>query len=123
MLDERFDLLGGDPESSFTLLNESEGVLARRLAIFPERWTLEAAEAVCSDPPLETEQILELLASLVAKSLVTAEFSGGEAMYRYLGPIRAGMLDRLAASGEREAIARRQAAWQRDNPRSAPEHR
>ena len=121
LLDGRFDLHAGRCESSFTLLSESERVLARRLAIFPGRWTLEAAEAVCSDSPLQTQQVLELLASLVAKSLVTAEFSGGDATYRYLASMHALSLDRLTASGERDAIAQRHEVWLRDNPGSGQE--
>jgi predicted ATPase/transcriptional regulator with XRE-family HTH domain len=112
LLDERSNLLTGEArESGFTLLSEPERVLARRLAVFGESWTLEDAEAVCSGPPLEVRQILELLAALVGKSLVLADLSAGEGRYRYLESTRASGLEQLAASGERDAVQRRYAEW------------
>ncbi len=119
LLDGRFDLHAGRCEYSFTLLSESERVLARRLAIFSRGAGRSKRPRPCApDSPLQTQQVLELLASLVAKSLVTAEFSGGDATYRYLASMHALSLDRLTASGERDAIAQRHEVWLRDNPGS-----
>jgi tetratricopeptide (TPR) repeat protein len=128
MLDERFRILsGGDRAAlprlqtmratidwSFALLAEPERVLLRRLTIFVDDWTLEAAEAVCSCAGLAVDQILDLLASLVDKSLVTAEFSSGRARYSFLESIRAYALEQIAAADERETLARCLAEWAAD---------
>jgi len=125
MLDARFHVLrGGDPETaprqqtmraaidwSLALLAESERVLARRLAIFVGGWTLEAVTAVCSDERLGAGEILELLASLIGKSLVAVQFSGARERYRFDESIRAYALEGLAASGELATLARRHAEW------------
>lgn len=56
---------------SHQLLDDDERRLFRRLALFADGWTLNAAERVCADAELDAWSILDLLASLVRKSLVT----------------------------------------------------
>jgi predicted ATPase len=46
--------------------------------VFAGSWTLEAAEAVCAGEGIEYEQVLELLARLVDKSLVVVDRSTDE---------------------------------------------
>ena len=55
---------------SYSLLSEAEQLLLRRLSIFVDGWTLEAAEAVCSGEGVTHEDVLGLLSGLVDKSLV-----------------------------------------------------
>jgi len=102
-LDDRFRLLARpDPMApdrhqslvstvawSYDLLSETEKCLFRRLAAFAGSFNLEAAEAVCSEPPLEKEKVFELVAGLIDKSLLTAgaEFRG-ERRYRMLETLR-----------------------------------
>ena len=50
---------------SHDLLGEQERALLRRLSQFAGGWTLEAAEAVCSAPPIERNRVLDLLSTLV----------------------------------------------------------
>src|SRR6266851_208458 len=52
---------------SYELLSDGEQRLFRRLAVFTGGWTLEAADAVCGEA---RHDVLDLLASLVDKSLV-----------------------------------------------------
>ena len=78
---------------SHDLLSEPERVLFRSLAAFAGGWTLEAAEALGGD-------VMDVLASLVDKSLVLAEGHGGQERYRMLETIREYALEQLAESGE-----------------------
>src|SRR5262249_4822384 len=55
---------------SHALLEARELALFRRLAVFMGGWTLEAAEAVCSDALLAADDVLDRLANLVDASLV-----------------------------------------------------
>jgi predicted ATPase/DNA-binding CsgD family transcriptional regulator len=120
-LDDRFRLLAsGDRTApprqqtlqaavdwSHELLTGREQTLLRRLAVF-SGWTLDMAEEVCSDEQLPSAQVLELLASLIDKSLVTMEGEVyGAARYRLLDTIKGYAADRLAASGEQESIRQR----------------
>jgi predicted ATPase/transcriptional regulator with XRE-family HTH domain len=73
---------------SFQLLLAQEQTLFRRLAVFSGGWTLEAAEAICSDTDLEAEEILDVLDSLVAKSLVVVDKQDHLPRYRMLETIR-----------------------------------
>ncbi len=71
--------------------------------MFAGGWTLEAAEAVCAGPQVGSSEILDLLASLVNKSLVMVEHGHyQEARYRLLETIRQYALEKLSESGEAE---------------------
>ncbi|MFN8516764.1 MAG: tetratricopeptide repeat protein [Chloroflexia bacterium] len=95
---------------SHDLLSAGERALLRRLAAFAGGWTLSAAEAVGASDEVPTVAVLELLASLVDKSLVVADDEGGEARYRFLEPIRQYAAERLADSGELTIARERHAA-------------
>jgi predicted ATPase/Tfp pilus assembly protein PilF len=96
---------------SHELLSADERTLLRRLAVFAGSFPLDAAEEVCSGAGLEAEQVALLLAELVEKSLVVSEHRAGPRRYRLLETIRSYAASRLAESGERPAVATRQAAW------------
>ncbi|WP_433462909.1 BTAD domain-containing putative transcriptional regulator [Spirillospora sp. CA-128828] len=93
-------------EWSWDLLDEPERALWRRIAVFPGGATAEAAESVCAGPGLDPAGILDVLAALVDKSLLTITGTGGEPRYRMLETIRAYGLERLAESGEEDAVRR-----------------
>jgi predicted ATPase/transcriptional regulator with XRE-family HTH domain len=96
------------------LLGPEEQCLFRRLAVFVGGWTLEAAEAVCAAPegaePLGMD-VLEGLERLVDHSLVQPSEVEGVARFRLLYVVREYALDRLAASGEAEALRRAHATY------------
>ena len=96
---------------SYDLLADVERVLLRRLAVFSGGFTLEAAEDVCSGDGLEPEQVADVLARLVEKSLVSNDERQGARRYRLLETIRAYAAARLAEAGERAALSERQAGW------------
>jgi predicted ATPase/DNA-binding CsgD family transcriptional regulator len=93
---------------SFELLTEPEQVLLRRLAVF-SGWNLEMAEQVCADDAIPAAQVLDLLAALIDKSLVTLDGElEGDARYRLLDTIKEYAAVRLEKSGEGPEIRRRQ---------------
>jgi predicted ATPase/class 3 adenylate cyclase len=127
-LDDRFRLLTGGSRTalprqqtlralidwSYELLSAEEKTLLNRLSVFAGGWTLDAAEAVCADEQadgIEAWQVLDLLASLVGKSLVIFDESGATARYRLLETVRHYALERLIAGDDEEAIRRRHAEW------------
>ena len=99
---------------SYELLAEPERVILRRLTIFAGAFSLEAARAVAASGELAPAEVVDGLANLAAKSLVTAEVDGTVARYRLLDTTRAYAIEKLGESGERERLARRHAEYYRD---------
>jgi predicted ATPase/transcriptional regulator with XRE-family HTH domain len=94
---------------SYGLLSSQARVLFDRLAIFAGGFTLDSAVAVCGDESLAADDILDLLSSLVDKSLVMADFSHVDARYHLLEATRQYALEKLTDRGERDSLAGRQA--------------
>ena len=92
---------------SHALLTETERILFRRLAVFLGGFDLDAAQAVAGDAEVERYQILDQLALLVDKSLVTAENTSGRTRYRLLETVRQYAQEKLGESGEAEAVRSR----------------
>lgn len=102
----RRQTLRGTLEWSHDLLTQPEQILLRRLSIFAGSFTLEAAEAVCSAPPLDPAELFDLLATLVDKSLVMPEKTPSGTRYRQLEPVRqfgSEMVDRAKEAGRLSA--------------------
>jgi predicted ATPase/class 3 adenylate cyclase len=113
-LDNRFRLLTGGSKTalprqqtlralidwSYGLLMDQEKRRLCRLSVFLGGWTLAAAEQVCSGEGIEEWQVLDLLTSLVDKSLVIAEVQEQTARYRLLETVRQYARDRLAEGEE-----------------------
>lgn len=90
---------------SYELLSVEERTLLNRLAVFSAGCTLDTAEVICAGNGIMPGQILDLLSSLVMKSLVLAETSGrSHARYRLLETIREYALKKLDEAGETERI-------------------
>jgi len=115
----RHQTLRGVLDWSYTLLNAPEQALLRRLAVFAGGWTLEAAETVCAGEPVGECDVLDLLAGLEAKSLVTLgddlapsdPDQESESRYSLLETVRQYAADHLAASGEVDAVGAAHAAY------------
>jgi predicted ATPase len=95
---------------SYDLLDKSEKVLFRRMAVFAGGCTFDAAEPVCNAAGDLECDILEGMTSLVDESLLRqGEGVSGEPRFWMLQTIREYGLDRLAESGEAAAVQRRHA--------------
>lgn len=92
---------------SYSLLSEPERILFRRLAVFAGGWTFEAAETVCEGNGIDALDILEALAHLVDKSLVTTERRAQETRYHMLETIREYALEKLNQANETDALRAR----------------
>jgi predicted ATPase len=99
---------------SFQLLAGPEQALLARLAVFAGGAALEAVEAVCSGAGIDPDAVLELLAALVARSLVVAEEKGLGTRYRLLETIRQYGEEHLDQSGEAERWRARHAGYYAD---------
>jgi tetratricopeptide (TPR) repeat protein len=113
-LDDRFRLLTGGSRTSlprqqtlqalidwsWDLLNIQEAELLKRLAVFSGGWDLEAAEQVVPGEGIEQADVLDLLAQLVNKSLVTVgDETGPQRRYSLLETIRQYAGAKLQESG------------------------
>jgi DNA-binding CsgD family transcriptional regulator len=82
-----------------------------RLSVFAGGWTLEAAEAVGAGEDIEWDEVLDLLSTLVDKSLVVVTPGESTTRYGMLEPVRQYGKERLEESGEADATRGRHAAW------------
>jgi predicted ATPase/DNA-binding CsgD family transcriptional regulator len=92
---------------SHDLLEADERALLRRLCVFAGRFTLEDVEAVCTSDDVPAPRALDLLSSLVDKSLVTKEDARGRACYRLHETMREYTTLKLREAGERDEVERR----------------
>ena len=118
-LDQRFELLtsrrgdkGGRHRSLWAAMAWSHDLLPPTLqqffvglSVFRGGCAFEAAQAVCEQP-----QALEFLTQLRERSLILVEESGPEMRFRLLESLREFGEEHLAIE-ERQALARRHAAW------------
>jgi predicted ATPase/DNA-binding SARP family transcriptional activator len=116
-LDDRFRLLSvgsrtGLPQHqtlraivdwSWDLLDDTERMILRRLSVFSGGATPDSAEQVCALGD-DHRGIVDVIASLVDKSLVTAT-GEHEVRYRLLETVRAYASDRLEEAGETDRVA------------------
>ena len=92
---------------SYDLLDEREQALLRRLAVFRGGWTLAAAEVVCEGDPIERREILDVLSSLVEKSLVDVDHGVPGGRYGLLETVRQYAQERLREAKEEDVVADR----------------
>ena len=122
-LDHRFVILAGGERTavprqqrmraaidwSYDLLATRERRMFERLSVFAGGCTLATARAVCAGDGIAEPEVIELLSSLVDKSLLVADFEDFGPRYSLLESFREYARDKLAALGERDAVARRHA--------------
>ena len=120
-LDDRFHLLASGKRDaparqrtlqamiswSWELLTAPERTVLRRLAIHADGCTLLAAEEACAGGDLAGRDVLDLLARLVDRSLVTTVDTPDGPRYRLLESVAAYCLERLREAGEFDRLRQR----------------
>jgi predicted ATPase/DNA-binding XRE family transcriptional regulator len=96
---------------SYKLLTDAERYAFARLAVFPDHFSLEMAESVITGAPVGQLDVVDVLASLVGKSLVTTVNAPDGLRYQLLEMLRQYGRDRLAERGEAEVYRERLLAW------------
>ena len=90
---------------SHDLLSPPERALFARLSVFSGGFDLEAAEAVCAGGLVPADEVLDYLAGLVNKSLVTVEQRSGRKRFRLVDFVRQYATERLTADGGTLVVA------------------
>jgi non-specific serine/threonine protein kinase len=98
-------------EWSYDLCTTAEKLLWSRLAVFAGGVELDAAEDVCDGNGLVAEDVLDVVASLVDKSILIREEHGTVARYRMLDTIRDHGREKLQEAGQYEVQRRRHRDW------------
>jgi predicted ATPase/DNA-binding CsgD family transcriptional regulator len=104
-LTPRQQTLRGAIDWSYDLLKEDERSLFRHLSVFVGGCTLEAAEAIANAEGSASRTLLDLISSLLDKSMAREEEGAdGQPRLIMLETIREYGLERLAESGEEGAV-------------------
>ena len=129
-LDDRFKLLTGGSRTalprqqtlralidwSYQSLTETEQRALRRLAVFSDGWTFDAAESVVGE-----HDAMDGLLGLVNKSLVNVEEQDGKSRYRFLETIRQYAMEKLLESGESIEVRDRHLDYFLQSTQQAPQ--
>jgi predicted ATPase/class 3 adenylate cyclase len=123
-LDDRFRLLRGGRRRadrhatlrgairwSYDLLDDHERRLLRQLGVFVGPFTLEAVEGVCFEDDDERLDAVDLVGSLVDRSLVVADLDAAPPRYRLLETVRVFAEEELVEAGEAEGVRDRHVRW------------
>ena len=113
----RQQTLEGAIDWSYQLLRDPERRLWQRLSVFAGGFEVDAAVAVCGGDGLDTDDIPDLVASLVDKSVLRRRQEGGGRL-RLLEPLRQFGRDRLREAGDEHELRSRHAAWVADLARA-----
>jgi predicted ATPase/DNA-binding CsgD family transcriptional regulator len=109
---DRHQSLRSCVEWSYELCTASEQTMWCRLSALPGGCDLAGATAVCVGDGIDAGDVLDLIGSLVDKSVVRASHApDGSVRYGLLDHIAAYGRDRLRASSQLEHWRRRQAEW------------
>jgi predicted ATPase len=96
---------------SHDLLPAEARAVFRRLSVFRSGFTLDAAEAVAAGGGIESGDVLDLVAMLVDRSLLTMREHGDSARYHLLETTRQYARQKLAEAGEEDQARRAMAAF------------
>jgi predicted ATPase len=107
----RHETLNAMLDWSYSLLAEREKVVLCRLSVFVGNFTLHAAGSVASETDVDEANVIDAVASLATKSLISTTVINESTYYRLLDTTRAYAATKLAERGEADRIARRHAIF------------
>src|SRR5271170_2417996 len=107
----RHETLSAMLDWSYRLLSERDKVVLCRLSVFVGDFTLQAASSVASETDADQADVIDAVAGLVAKSLISTTVISESTYYRLLDTTRAYTAAKLAERGEADRIARRHAIF------------
>lgn len=96
---------------SYDLLSDPERSVLSRLSIFASQFTIESAQAVVASAEISGEVVLECIANLVEKSLLSVDASGAESSYFLLETTRVYARNKLEDCGELRTFSMRHAKY------------
>jgi len=109
--DPRHQTIRASLDWSHDLLTDSERRLFARLSVFSGSFSLETAAAVCAGGAIPRDRVLDEIAGLVDKSLLSVERGAGATRFRMLDFVRQYAAERLAQAGEGDLVADRHRAY------------
>ncbi|MBP2707125.1 AAA family ATPase [Microbispora sp. RL4-1S] len=89
---------------SFRLLSTQERTIWTRMSVFPADFDLDAVEVICTGDGVDSADTLDLVDTLLDKSLLVREEHGGEVRYRMLDTLRQFARGRLSGPDEWAAL-------------------
>ncbi len=107
----RHSTLRATLEWSHDLLSPEEQIVLRRLAVFAGPFSMPAAEAVVAADDLAADDVFQLMARLIGKSMIAVVPGSHENLYRLLETTRAFMLEKLSASDDIRSVRRKHADY------------
>jgi predicted ATPase/class 3 adenylate cyclase len=107
----RHDTLQAAVDWSYQLLDDDERFVLSRCSVFNGGFTLGAAEHTLGGTQVDAVDVLDLLDSLVRRSMLHADEVDGTTRYRFLETIRQYGDERLEDSGDAEAARRAHLSW------------
>ena len=127
-LQDRFRLLRGSGRStldrhqtlratvswSYQLLSDDERLFFDRASVFAGGFDLRAAETVCGFDPIDDLDVIDLVSSLVDKSMIVADRGAVGMRYRLLETLRQYGEDQMELRGETSLLRDRHAAHYAD---------
>ncbi|MCU9951822.1 helix-turn-helix transcriptional regulator [Burkholderia sp. BKH01] len=96
---------------SYRLLGDAERLLLRWLGVFRDSFSIDAVRDIVGTKGLVDADLLDTIAGLVSKSLLSLESAHGAPRYRLLTTTRAYALQQLENNGECAAAARAHANY------------
>ena len=102
---------------SYDLCSPGEQQLWARLSVFAGSFELEAAEHICGDGT--SEELLDLVSSLVDKSILIRAESRGAVRFRLLDTLRDYGREKVRETGNYRTLRRRHLDWYRSLTRDA----
>jgi predicted ATPase len=108
---DRQQTLRASIEWSHELCSGPERSLWSRLSVFSGGFELDAVEGICSGEDLPSFAVLDIVASLVDKSILLRSDQDGVVRYELLETLREYGQEQLKESGEYPAVRRRHRDW------------